>query len=235
LNHCTPTRSEIALHQTVDEHVVQGILARIEQLRRAREGPTVVALDGPSGAGKSTVANALAGAAPADTTIVPSDDFFAAELTAADWDARSAGERARDAIDWRRLRRTALEPLRAGRPAIWHPFDFAAGEQANGSYLMSTATVRREPASVIVLEGAYASRPELADLLDLSVLVDAPAAVRQQRLAARESAEFLAAWHRRWDAAEAYYFAEVRPAASFDVVVETESGGAIGGKHRELR
>ncbi|HEY5060527.1 MAG TPA: AAA family ATPase [Gemmatimonadaceae bacterium] len=206
--------------------MIQGILSRIEQLLRVRGAPIVVALDGPSGAGKSTMANALAGAAPVVVTIVPSDDFFAAGLTAADWDARSAAERARDAIDWRRLRRTALEPLRAGRPAVWHPFDFAGGEQADGSYLMSTTPVRREAAPVIVVEGAYASRPELADILDLSVLIDAPTAVRHERLAARESPAFLAAWHRRWDAAEAYYFSEVRPAPSFDIAVDTETGTA---------
>jgi hypothetical protein len=61
--------------------------------------------------------------------------------------------------------------------------------------------------------------PELADLVNLSVLVDSPVDVRHRRLAAREDGEFLRCWHARWDEAEAYYFANVRPKSSFDLVV----------------
>jgi para-aminobenzoate synthetase len=181
--------------------------------------PIVVALDGPSGSGKSSLARELATRTRA--TVIPTDDFFAAELTAADWDARSAAERARDALDWRRLRQSALEPLRNGQPALWYPFDFSAGERPDGSYSMSTTTVRREPAPVVIVEGAYSTRPELADLIDLAVLVDAPAAIRHERLATREDPAFLEAWHRRWDDAEAFYFSRVRPASSFDFVIDT--------------
>jgi uridine kinase len=198
--------------------MIQSILAAVHQVLDERGAPILVALDGPSGAGKSTVAAALAAAT--GWTIVPSDDFFAAEITAAEWDARSAEERARDAIDWRRLRREALEPLLAGRAAEWHPFDFASGERADGTYGMSREAVRRSPASVIILDGAYSARPELADLIDLSVLLDVPASVCGARLVARDDPDFLAAWHSRWDAAETFYFTHVRPRASFDLVVD---------------
>ena len=181
--------------------------------------PLTVALDGPSGAGKSTLARALAAALPA--TVVLSDDFFAAQLTRADWDSRNPMERARDAIDWMRLRREAIEPLVAGRRATWHPFDFIAGERPDGTYAMAAHVEQCEPAPIILVDGAYSSRPELADLLDLTVLVDTPEEVRRARLIAREDAVFLARWHERWDAAESYYFGRVRPAESFDVVVDS--------------
>jgi hypothetical protein len=51
------------------------------------------------------------------------------------------------------------------------------------------------------------------------VLVAAPAEVRHRRLARREDAQFLAAWHARWDAAEQWYFAHVMPESAFDRVV----------------
>lgn len=100
----------------------------------------------------------------------------------------------------------ALEPLRAGRTAVWHAFDFAAGVRADGSYGMSTESVRRDPAPVLILDGAYSSRPELADLVDCTILVEAPSATRHARLARREDGAFLEAWHERWDGAEDYYF-----------------------------
>jgi len=72
---------------------------------------------------------------------------------------------------------------------------------------------------VIVLEGAYSCHPNIADLIDLSVLVDSPVNVCHERLAAREDREFLHSWHNRWDAAEDYYFTKVRPKCFFDLVV----------------
>lgn len=210
------------LHEPRDEPNTSG--GAIHELTRYLErmlgelgAPVVVAIDGRSGAGKSTIAAQLAAAMQA--ALVPGDDFFAAELTANDWDSRSPRERARDAIDWRRLRRCALEPLRAGQPAVWHAFDFTAGERADGSYGMSQESIRRDPARVIILDGAYSSRPELADLIHCAILVEAPHATRNARLARREDAAFLVAWHRRWDAAEDYYFTEIRPPSSFDIVV----------------
>jgi para-aminobenzoate synthetase len=194
------------------------ILASIEALPRG-DRPVVVALDGPSGSGKSTLAARIAAASSA--VVVPGDDFFAAGVTGAEWDAMSPRERAHRALDWRRLRREALEPLLAGRAAAWHAFDFEAGARADGSYAMRREWTTRDPAPLIVLDGAYSTRPELADSIALSVLVDAPAEVRQARLSRRESAGFLNAWIERWSAAEADYFAHVRPASSFDLVVVT--------------
>ena len=206
-----------ALSDANSEPVIQ-ILDVIRRAMGQRTVPFLVALDGPSGAGKSTIAAAVAAATSA--TVVPSDDFFAAEITDVQWEARSGAERARDAIDWRRLRRDALEPLRAWKPAAWHAFDFQAGIRLDGTYAMCAEIIRRKPAALIILEGAYSSRPELTDLIDLSVLIDAPTSIRQQRLAARETEGFLLAWHARWDVAEEFYFTHVRPRSSFGLIVD---------------
>jgi uridine kinase len=193
------------------------IVAAIRGLMLDRTTPILVALDGGSGAGKSTLALLIVeelGAA-----LIQSDDFFAAEITDAGWDARSPKERARDVIDWRRLRAEALEPLRAGKPARWHAFDFEAGVRPDGTYAVRSDYVERQPSAVIVLDGAYSTQPALADLIDLSVLVDVPIDLRHKRLAAREDPDFMAAWHARWDVAEQYYFTHVRPKSAFDLVV----------------
>jgi len=202
------------------------IVTEIRRLMANRTRPILVALDGPSGAGKSTVALLVAEALGA--ALIQSDDFFAADISDAEWDTRTPEARAADAIDWRRLRAEALDPLLAGKPAKWHAFDFEVGVRPDGTYAMRTDFVEREPAAVIVLDGAYSTRPELADLIDLSVLVDVPVGVRHARLAAREDKDFLAAWHARWDAAEEYYFTEVRPKSSFDLVITTEQSPVAG-------
>ena len=170
-------------------------------------------------------------AAELDAVIVPGDDFFAAQITDVEWDRLDAAERARAAIDWRRLRREALEPLIAGRSASWHAFDFAAGTRPDGSYAMSAETTVRQPASVIVVDGAYSCRPELADLIDVAVLVDVPATERRRRLASRDEKAFSDAWHARWDAAEDHYFTWIRPASSFDLVVAVHPALARSPEH----
>lgn len=195
------------------------VIAAVRKLSSERSPPLLIALDGPSGSGKSVLAVEIATAL--DATVLPSDDFFAAQISADGWDTRSASERAADAIDWRRLRRDALEPLIAMRVARWQAFDFEAGPRPDGTYAMQTDFTERQPEPVIILEGAYSSRPELSDLIDLSVLVDAPATVRRVRRSMRDAPSFLEAWHTRWDAAEEHYFTLVRPPELFDVVVST--------------
>jgi para-aminobenzoate synthetase len=193
------------------------VVADVRQLLTGRGRPLLVAIDGASGSGKSMLAALVA--ARLGAVLVPSDDFFSAHLTDADWDARNPAERAAAAIDWRRLRAEALGPLLAGLPARWYPFDFSPGTRPDGTYGFSTRAEVREPKPVVLVEGAYACRPELADLHDWSVLVSAPLEVRHRRLARRENPRFLAAWHARWDAAEQWYFSRVRPESAFDRVV----------------
>jgi para-aminobenzoate synthetase len=189
----------------------------MEERRRGLGRPVVVALDGRSGSGKSTLAVAVAGASGA--VVIPVDDFFAAAVPDAFWDGASPEERWRAVFDWTRLRAEAIEPLLAGDVAAWHAFDFESGRRPDGTYGMRGDWTVREPAPVIILDGAYTAGPQLADLVDLSVLVEAPASEVRARLEAREAADFLAAWHARWDPVETYYFTHVRPRAAFDLVV----------------
>jgi uridine kinase len=220
-----PDGSEVLHSARAADAIVAEVRSRLQARRDA--APFLVALDGASGAGKSTVA-ALA-ARGLDAAIVPSDDFFAAGITDSDWAALDARGRASAAIDWRRLRREALEPLLAGKVAAWHPFDFASGIRPDGTYAMAAEPVLLAPRDVVVLEGAYSCRPELAELIDLAVLIEASGAERRRRIGARETdPKWTDAWHARWDAAEEDYFTNVRPASSFDLVVRTEGSDDPG-------
>ncbi|HNB36735.1 MAG TPA: hypothetical protein PK414_10980 [Anaerolineales bacterium] len=184
--------------------------------------PILIALDGGSGAGKSTLAVAIG--QEIDSVVIPIDDFFSGHIPNWKWDTLSTQEKARDVFDWHRLRSVVLEPLLTGKAARWHPFDFTSGLRADGTYGLSPQWVEKKPASVIILEGAYSSSPFLIGLIDLSVLLDIPVSERHRRLEVRESdKEFLQRWHRLWDSVEEYYFREVRPRSTFDVVVKSKS------------
>lgn len=189
----------------------------IESTLSQRRAPIVVALDGGSGASKSTLAVRIADVF--DVALVPIDDFFSADITDAEWDAFTVEERLKHVFDWQRLRETAIEPLVEGQPARWYALDFASGRRSDGTYSMEQDPKKRQLADVILIERAYAASPELADLIDLAILVDVPLEERHARLRAREDEGFLEVWHRRWDDVEEHYFTHVRPPTSFDLVV----------------
>jgi|WetSurMetagenome_2_1015567.scaffolds.fasta_scaffold680020_1 uridine kinase len=198
------------------------ILIAIDRIAQNHRYPILISLDGGSGAGKSTLASLLQ--QETESVVVQSDDFFAAYIPAWEWDKRSIPERARDVIDWQRLRTEALEPLLSGKTARWHPFDFEGGLRSDGTFGISKLVIERLPAPVIILEGAYSSNPVIADLIHLTVLVDVPIVERHKRLEKREAdKDFLQEWHGTWDAVEEYYFTQVMPKSSFNLVVSGNS------------
>src|SRR5262249_45238861 len=135
-------RSSVVSERGLNE-LVRVIVAEAQWLLTGRGAPIVIALDGGSGAGKSTLAAMVAkrlGAA-----LIQTDDFFAADVTNAEWEAWPPGTRAGRAIDWRRLRTEAVEPLRAGSRAWWRAFDFISGPRPDGTYALRPDHVEREP------------------------------------------------------------------------------------------
>ncbi len=186
-----------------------GLADAVRGCAREIERPCVVALDGRSGAGKSTLAKKLARVL--DACVVDGDAFFDGGV-----DLRHDGPEAaaRACIDWRR-QRPVLEALRAGREARYHGFDW---EAFDGS--LEPHATRVPPAPFIVLEGVYAARPELADLVDLRVVLTVSFATRDARLAQREGS--IGPWERQWHAAEDWYFAHAAPLSWFDAVVDND-------------
>ncbi|MDR2675635.1 MAG: hypothetical protein LBC18_12465 [Opitutaceae bacterium] len=180
--------------------------------------PVVVAMDGASGSGKSTIAQVFAGKLQA--AIIPLDAFFSANIPDAQWDEFSVIERLGKVFDWNRVRSLAIEPLRKKSQAKWRPFDFLAGIQQDGTYKLKNEETIRDPSEIVLLEGAYSSSSFLADLIDLTILIDVPVEERHKRLLPRDDSAFLEQWHKRWDVVEAYYFEHLRPKTSFDWVIE---------------
>ena len=193
-----------------------GALVTAAQRLLVRRRPLLIAIDGRSGSGKSTLA--ASAARELGAVIVAADDFYAGGNDR-DWAAVPVQKRVERVIDWTRLRREALEPLLRGEPAMWHPLEFAPGVGWVG---WKEELVRVDPADVIILDGAYSARTELADIVDIAVLVEAAEGTRRERLLAREGSEFIARWHELWDGPESLYFGQPRSSSDFDLVVSGE-------------
>jgi uridine kinase len=182
---------------------------RIDSLRADVPAPVLVALDGRSAAGKSTLAQQVAARTAA--LVIDGDDFYRGGDDAF-WRARSPAEKVDLVIDWRR-QRTLLTMLGRGEPARWQPYDWEADDGRQGG------EVHMGPAPVVILEGAYSARRELADLFALRVLLDVPRATRRERLLRREGERYRAEWEARWGQAEDLYFEQLMPRGSFEFVL----------------
>lgn len=185
----------------------------IEAIDSIRDRPVVVAIDGHSGVGKSTLARGVKNVRD-DAVIIEGDDFYAGG-TKTEWVSMSRAQRASHCMDWLR-QRPVLEALRRGEAAEYLPFDW---EAFDGTLSLSPVVV--EPASLIILEGVYSARPELADLVDLRVLLDVSEAVRVEQLAGREGDLHREDWEQLWASAEAHYFGDVMPLEAFDLVLHS--------------
>jgi molybdenum cofactor guanylyltransferase len=186
----------------------------------APAAPVVVAVDGPSCAGKSILATALA--LRSGAAVVEGDDFYRRtlpRLTAAEREAMSDAAVVDAVIDWQRLRAEALLPLRARESARFQPYDW----DANDGRLAPPKII--PPADVIIVEGVYAARPELADLVDVAVYLGVDHQVRARRYAERGNDPD---WQRFWERGEAHYFRAIRPAEDFHVRLDDQDLRNVG-------
>lgn len=193
------------------DRLEQAILERCARAGSLAGASLVVAIDGRSGSGKSTLAERLARRL-SDVTLIDGDGFYAGG-DADQWERMTVAERVGHCIDWRRLREV-IAHLRAGRSASWYDFDWVAFD----GRLMPSPTVAA-PAEVVIIDGVYSGRPELADLVDLRVFVDTDPTTREAWLSEREGPDRDHDWERRWTSAEDHYFDQVAPPSSFDLVL----------------
>jgi uridine kinase len=105
-----------------------------------------------------------------------------------------------------------LEALRSGRGASYVAFDWDAFDGR-----LDTEPTVVEPRPVVLFEGVYTARSELADLVDLRILLWVDDATRGARLLAREGS--IGAWERQWHEAEEWYFTHLAPSHGFDMIL----------------
>jgi uridine kinase len=163
----------------------------------ATPGPVrLVGVDGGGAAGKTTFAQRLARSL-GDVPVVHTDDF-ASHDEPMQW--------------WPGFLEQVVDPLLAGRPATFRPYDWTARRRRSDPTVVAVA-----PA--VVIEGVGAMRAAWRDRLALRVWVEAPRALRLERGVARDGEALLGFWQ-QWQRDEDAYFTAEQPAVHADLVVD---------------
>jgi uridine kinase len=186
-------------------------LTRVAQLIPDRgDGCVVVGIDGVDGAGKTTFADALAAALDRPVVRISVDDFHHVEEIRYRRGRGSAKGFWLDAFDYDRLIADVFRPLREeGR------YRSAAHDLASDQRL-EPAWQTAPPAAVVIVDGLFLQRAELAGWFDLLVYLDVPFEVAAKRLRARDGVPSLD----RYVGASLIYFAECDPLRGADVVID---------------
>lgn len=159
----------------------------------------LVTVDGPSGSGKTTFARRLVAA----LTAHGSGALVEIEALYEGWTLDGA---------WQRLHDSVLEPMAAGRPGGFHPYDWVSF-----GWSRDWATVA--PSAVLVVEGC-GSAPGAADhQTTLQIWIEAPPDVALARGMAREGID-LDRHLREWKRLEASHFVEQRTRQRADLRVD---------------
>lgn len=201
-------------HVRAADAVADHVLQRLPRGRRV-----LLAVDGIGGSGKTTFASHLAArVTDRPVLVLHADDFF--------HPARVRHARGRlspegfwlDAYDHAALAGGALEPL--SRPGAARYRDRVYDRRTGEAVRPDPVTAPRD--ALVIAEGTFLHRDELAGYWDRSVYLHVPFAEGARRMAARDGADpdLRRGPLRRYLGAQRLYFAAARPWSRASVVVD---------------
>lgn len=187
----------------------------------ALRGAGRIGVTGPDGAGKSRFAQALAeviGLNGTEVLLASVDDFHNPRALRHARGRQSAEGFYRDTTNLAALRAGLLEPLAPGgdRRVITRAFDHRT------DMAIEEAPRRVAPGTILILDGIFLIRPELAGCLDLTVYLDVPFAETFRRMALRDGSDPdpLAVASGRYRGGQEIWMAEQSPRARADLVID---------------
>jgi len=157
-------------------------------VRAYGRGRTIIAIDGPTAAGKTTFADELADAMRKkghDVFRASIDDFLQSRAQRYFLGRDSAQGRYEHAYNYSVFRRVLIEPfgMNGSTGFVTKAWDEQRNRQVEPKWLTGPVD------ATLIVDGSYLNRPELRDLWDASIWLDADAKVRTQRMLERDGIE----------------------------------------------
>ena len=189
------------------------------------QGCVRVAVDGVDGAGKSVFADELAAVlreAGRHVVRASVDDFHHVRAVRYAQGPDSPGGFWLDSFDYPALRAALLDPLGPGGTRRYR----TAAHDLDTDAPLDPPWLDAPAGAVLVLDGLFLHRDELAGSWDLSVFLDVPFAVSAARTAARDATDPADPRQPRHIGGQLLYFAACSPAGRADIVVDNADWAA---------
>ncbi|TYS59575.1 AAA family ATPase [Sutcliffiella horikoshii] len=172
-----------------------------------KQSTLIVGVDGCGGSGKSTLANRLKDKF-SNVTIVHMDDFYlpSSQIIKSTPEKKPIGAD----FDWKRVLNQVLEPISQNLEGRYQRYDWEKDK------LTEWHTVPIE--GIVVVEGVYSIREELANKYDYTVWVECPREIRLSRGLERDGKEALEMWENNWMISEGIYVKEHKPHERADII-----------------
>ena len=179
------------------------------QLLPRRNQTLLIAVDGCGGSGKSTFASNLKVINPS-ITIVHMDDFFLP--VAQRLPGSIAAQQVGCDFDWIRLRSQVLEPLHNNTPGYYQRYEWRVDSMLEWHPV--------PVGGIVIVEGVYAIRKELAAFYDYKIWFDCPRDLRLVRALKRDGEQSRHIWENDWMPAEDLYIKTQEPFNYADLIVD---------------
>lgn len=173
-----------------------------------KQSTLLIGIDGCGGSGKSTLATKLKDHSP-NITVVHMDDFYlpTSQIIKLCPEKKPIGAD----FDWKRVLNQVLEPLSNNQEGHYQRYDWEKDD------LVEWHTV--PIGGIVIVEGVYSIREELADKYDFKIWVDCPREIRLLRGLERDGEEARDRWENNWMISEDIYVNEHKPFERADLVV----------------
>ena len=170
----------------------------------------IIAIDGMCAAGKTTLANKLKESF-SGACIVSMDDFYLP------FSQRSEAVMAEPGghMDYERFTEEVALPLWKAHPVSYGVFD------CHSQSIVRTVEIPSD-ASLIIVEGTYATHPSIPDIYDYRLFVKTDSKTQKARVTLREG-EGAAAYFEKWIPREAVYFSAYMTEELADAVYISEN------------
>ncbi|WP_244951558.1 uridine kinase family protein [Sutcliffiella horikoshii] len=172
-----------------------------------KQSTLIVGVDGCGGSGKSTLANRLKDKF-SNVTIVHMDDFFlpSSQIIKSTPEKKPIGAD----FDWERVLNQILKPISQNLEGRYQRYDWEKDK------LTEWHTV--PIGGIVIVEGVYSIREELANKYDFTVWVECPRETRLSRGLERDGKEALEMWENNWMISEDIYVREHKPHERADII-----------------
>lgn len=197
--------------------------ALLDSLPR-KQSAFLLGIDGLGGSGKSVFAEALK-RNRTDVTLVHMDDFF---LPSAQRSLEPPRQKSIGAdFDWQRVYEQVLVPLSQNQEGRYQWYDWRLDALAEWHIVT--------PGGMVIVEGVYATRTELANRYDFTVWVECPREIRLARGLSRDGEEARDIWENDWMVAEDRYVEAQRPLERAHLVIDSSGRLTYDVDHQFVR